>query len=222
MSRLKRIFVLLCTISFGIGSTGCQTDASAGEKEEGAVFEEDAAEGVGAEHALELSRVQGICELAALECYYHNVAKSMKEPGMGVFHLGEKARPFWMEYTGIAEISFRSDRIRMEQHGNEITITLPAPEVSCRVDPDSWNEDSYVISKDQWIQKKPITAEDQTRAIEEAQTDMQEKVENNPSILDNARKQAEDLIENYIHQIGHAAGVEYHISWNEEGEADER
>lgn len=215
MSRLKGLVVLLCIMSFIVVLTGCTADAAEGfEDKEGMAGEAFPKENE-EPPAPELSQVQGICELAALECYYHNVAKSVKEPGTGVIHFGEKERPFWIEYTGVAEISFRPDLLEMEQNGNEITITLPPPEITCRVDSDSWNEDSYVIAKDQWIQKNPITAKDQTQAIEAAQADMQELVESNPAILKNAKAQAKDLIENYIDQIGRAAGVEYHISWND-------
>lgn len=220
MSRFKKLFVLLCVISLIAALTGCTTGGAAGAMDDGTAVKEEALESRGKEHVPELSQVQEICELAALECYYHNVAKSVKEPGTGVVHFGEKERPFWMEYTGIAEISFKSDLIKMEQNGQEIIITLPPPEITCKVDPDSWSEDSYVISKDQWIQKNPITAEDQTEAIKAAQADMQEMVENNPSILKNARTQARDLISNYIQQIGRAAGVEYQISWIEQGMDD--
>lgn len=214
MSRFRNLFVLLCVISLITVLTGC---IAAGTESDGTAVKEEAAENGEKEYVPELSQVQEICELAVLECYYHNVAKSVKEPGTGVFHFGERERPFWIEYTGIAEISFQSDLIKMEQNGKEIIITLPPPDITCKVDSDSWNEDSYVISKDQWIQKNPITAEDQTEAIKSAQADMQKMVENHPSILKNARTQAKDLISNYIQQIGRMAGVEYQISWIEEG-----
>lgn len=38
----------------------------------------------------ELSQIRSICELATLECYYHNVAKSTKTKGTGLAHVGEK------------------------------------------------------------------------------------------------------------------------------------
>lgn len=224
MSRLKKLFMLLYVISIFAMLTGCSKDVSEERKGNGKALEEEPAEDGGEEYIPELSQVQGICELAAWECYYHNVAKSVKEPGTGVIHFGEKERPFWMEYTGVAEISFQSDLIKLEQQGKEITITLPFPEVTCRVEPDSWNEDSYIISRDQWIQKNPISAEDQTQAINAAQADMKEMVENNSAIIGNAKDQAKILIKNYIDQIGLATGVEYHVSWkdaNPEGADDQ-
>lgn len=226
MNRLKKWFMLLGVMILAIVPVGC---LSAGSSETGKEMNPSSeksadkeSEGRTAEETIpELGQIKNICELATLECYYHNVAKSVKESGTGVLHLGEKERPFWMEYTGVAQISFELDQVKMEQHGKEIIITLPRPQITCRVEPDSWNEDSYVISEDQWIQKNPITAEDQTQAIEEAQAYMQEKVENNSALLYNAEAQAKYLITNYIDQIGQAAGVDYHIIWEDKAAAGE-
>ncbi len=212
MGRRKKTFVLLYVIVSAITITGCSEKIQS-ETEEGSYVSQSVSMGNIEAPVPELGRVQSICELATLECYYHNVAKSIKEPGVGLIHFGEKERPFWIEYTGIAEISYQSDLIKMEQSGNEIIITLPPPKITCNVEPASWNEDSYVISKDRWIQRNPITAGDQTRAIERAQADMEEEVENNPALLNTARMQAKELIANYIQQIGRMAGVEYRISW---------
>ena len=44
-----------------------------------------------------LEEVFEISELATLECYYHNVAKSTKTKGTGLTHVGEKERKFWIE-----------------------------------------------------------------------------------------------------------------------------
>ena len=161
----------------------------------------------------EIGRIRQICELVTVECHYHNVAKSKKSPGTGLKHLGETERTFWIEYIGIAELSFPVDQIEMRQEGTNVTITLPNPRVSCKVDPDSWNENSYVISEDQRIQKNPITAEDQTKAIELAQAEMVFKIRANSALFTTARLQAQELIQNYIYQIGELTGVTYHITW---------
>lgn len=165
----------------------------------------------------QIDKVKMICELATLECRYHNVAKSVKEAGTGLSHFGEKERVFWIEYTGIAEISFKIEDLKMRQEGTNITITLPEPQVTCRVDSDSWTRDSYVISDDQWIQKNPITADDQVQAVNDAQIAMEDKIRNNSSLLNTAKLQAKELIENYIAQIGEATGVTYTVSWEEKG-----
>ena len=204
---------LICLWFFSL--SGCRNSQPADIQVD---LQESAAAGEEAKEEIsipQIDRVKSICELVTLECRYHNVAKSIKEAGQGVLHWGEKERTFWMEYTGIAEIGFQTKDIKMKQEGTNITIRLPKPYVSCRVDSDSWTKDSYVISEDRWIQKNPITANDQTQAIQAAQSAMEEKIRNNSSLLNTAELQAKELIENYIVQIGDATGVTYTISFED-------
>ena len=163
----------------------------------------------------ELGRIRQICELVTVECTYHDVAKSTKSPGIGLEHIGETERVFWIEYTATAEISYDVSKIQMDIDGSEVTITLPRPKVTCKVNPDSWNENSYVISQDQMIQKNPITADDQTKAINLAQAEMILQIRGNSSLLNTARLQAQELIKNYIDQIGEFTGIQYHITWKD-------
>lgn len=165
------------------------------------------------ENVPQLDAIKNICQLATLECRYHNVAKSRKTAGEGLVHLGEKERIFWIEYTGVAEISFDLNELKMKTSGTNIKITLPEPTITTQVDPDSWTPGSYVISDDHWIQKNPITADDQTQAINEAQLAMEENLRNNSSLLTTASQQAKELITNYIDQIGEATGTAYTVSW---------
>lgn len=163
----------------------------------------------------DISRVKSICELSTLKCYYHNVAKSTKKAGTGLVHAFEKERDFWIAYTGIVEISYRTEQVKMRQDGKHITITLPEPVVTCSVDPDSWNEQSQISAKDQWLQKNPITGADVTNAMRTAQENMEADVRSNTSLLATAELQAKGLIENYINRIGQATGVSYRITWEE-------
>lgn len=164
-------------------------------------------------HKPSVNEIKEICSLVSLECYYHNMAKSVKEKGTGLTHLGEQDRTFWIEYTGVVQISYEGENISMTQEDNTIYITLPQPTVTCFVDPESWNEDSYVISKDSGINKNHITANDQTTAVSYAMEQMEEDVKNNSSILNTANMQARHIIENYINQFGEAIGTEYTIVW---------
>ena len=52
----------------------------------------------------DIMQVRSICKLATVECYYHNVAKSEKPAGTGIWHFGEKDRQFWIEYTGTMKL----------------------------------------------------------------------------------------------------------------------
>lgn len=190
------LFVLILSVTF---LSGCsKKDNTAATKQE---------------NVPQLDAIKNICQLATLECRYHNVAKSKKTAGEGLVHLGEKERIFWIEYTGVAEISFDLNELKMKTSGTNIKITLPEPTITTQVDPDSWTPGSYVISDDHWIQKNPITADDQTQAINEAQLAMEENLRNNSSLLTTASQQAKELITNYIDQIGEATGTAYTVSW---------
>lgn len=208
--KLFSFLLVMCMIFSLWGCAGGQDDDIQADTVEKEAEEET--------NVPQLDKVKMICELAALECRYHNVAKSTKEAGTGVLHFGEKERTFWIEYTGIAEISFQIEDVKMEQDGTNIIITLPEPQVTCKVDSASWTQDSYVISDDQWIQKNPITADDQTQAIHDAQAAMEDDIRNNSALLNTAELQAKSLIENYILQIGDATGITYSISWKEDAQ----
>lgn len=195
---------LVLTSMFGCGSS--KTEEIPSEIEE-LVTDEDGA------NVPRIDRVKAICELSTLKCYYHNLAKSKKSPGTGITHIGERERTFWIEYTGVAEISYRSELVKMEQEGKTITITLPDPVISCNAEQPSITEESYVMSEDSKFQKNPITPEDQTQAFREAQAKMEEEVKNNTALIASAELQAQELIENYIRQIGSVTDVEYTIIW---------
>lgn len=161
-----------------------------------------------------VGEIRDICELAVLKCQYHNLAKSVKHPGEGIVHFGEKSRKFWIEYQGTVEISYDVSELTVDQSGTDIAITLPEPTLTCTVVPDSWNPDSYVIEPDQWIQKNPITADDQDKAIASAQKEMEKQVRESSTLLATAQRQAQELIENYIEQMGNLTGTQYNVTWN--------
>lgn len=45
-------------------------------------------------------QMKSICELATMECYYHNVAKYTEEDAEGIL-FWKKDKKFWIEYSGI-------------------------------------------------------------------------------------------------------------------------
>lgn len=170
----------------------------------------------------DIVQLQSICQLATLECYYHNVAISVKSKGTGIEHIGEKEREFWIEYTGIARIGIDMSQVSMTVDGENITVTMPdAQLLSIGIDESSLTEDSYVTSQDGFWNKNEITAEDQTAAIADAQEEMRASVEANTALMTNAKERAKKLIENYIMQLGAACGVEYNIIWEDLGVIDE-
>ena len=86
------------------------------------------------EIAPQVSRMRSICELAVMECYYHNVAKYMEEDAAGIW-LWKKDKHFWIEYSGVVELGVDASLVSMELQGDTVTITLPEAQIgraSCR------------------------------------------------------------------------------------------
>lgn len=161
--------------------------------------------------APDISQIRSICELATLECYYHNVAVSTKEKGKGISHIGEKDREFWIEYSGVAKLGVNMSKVDMEVNGKDIVITIPKAEL-LGLSNYSFSEDSY-ISEDDGINKNPITPENQTQAVQEAQKQIREKFANDDAMLMRAQDRAKNLIENYINQLDEIWGAEYQVTW---------
>lgn len=162
----------------------------------------------------ELAQIRNICNMATLQCYYHNVAKSEKAAEKGISHWGEKDRKFWIEYTGIANLGIDMSKVQMKIEGTDIEVTLPNAELlNISIDEQTLNDNSYLSSAD-GLNKNEITADDQTAAINEAQQKMKETVQGNTALLLSAQNRAKVLIENYLKQLGEVSDIEYNIKWN--------
>ena len=115
----------------------------------------------------ELSQIRSICELATLECYYHNVAKSTKTKGTGLAHVGEKERKFWIEYTGVAKIGIDMSDVNMKVDGTSVEITILDAKILDK-EVKTIDADDYIATSDSWFNKNQITDEEQTRAVGDA------------------------------------------------------
>ena len=155
-----------------------------------------------------LTQMRSICELAVMECYYHNVAKFQQEVDGILWFGGEKH--FWIEYSGKVRYGIDVSLVNLEVNGDQITITIPnAHLMDCDIDLDSLDEESYVVAKG----SKNITAEDEMTAFSEAQVLMEEQAQNDEVLLAQAQQRAQTLLENYVKNIGEAAGKTYTIHW---------
>ena len=162
----------------------------------------------------DIAQIRNICNMATLQCYYHNVAKSEKAVEKGISHWGEKDRKFWIEYTGIANLGIDMSKVQMKVEGTDIEVTLPTAELlNISIDEQTLNDNSYLSSAD-GLNKNEITADDQTAAINEAQQKMKETVQGNTALLLSAQNRAKVLIENYLKQLGEVSDIEYNIKWN--------
>ena len=201
MRKTAIVFVLILVISM---FSGCAQKSEANPKEP------------------DITQIRSICNLATLECYYHNVAKSEKKVGSGISHIGEVDRKFWIEYTGIAKIGIDMSKVDMKIEGEKVTVFIPnAKLLSIDISETDLNEKSYITSGDSWFNNNKITADDQTSAINNAQSTMAESVKNNSSLLLSAQSRAQELIENYIVQLGQLSNIEYKIEWVYENNSTE-
>lgn len=156
-----------------------------------------------------VSQMRSICELAVMECYYHNVAKFKEEDAEGILWW-KKDKHFWIEYSGIVKLGIDAALVSMEVNGTQIKITLPKPKVlSCKVDSKSLNEKSYIVD----IDSAAIKAEDEVKAFATAQQQLEESAASNLALLAEAQQRVQELLKGYIINIGNAVGKEYTIQW---------
>ena len=155
------------------------------------------------------SQMKAICELAVMDCYYHNVAKYELKDAEG-FLWWTKDKNFWIEYSGVVTLGVDVSRVTVEVDGTKVTISIPAAEVlSCTVDSSSLTEDSYIVAQD----SAAIEAEDEIEAFSVAQADLEATASQDTALLASAQQQAQQLLEDYITNIGKATGKSYTIEW---------
>lgn len=157
----------------------------------------------------EISRMRAICELATIDCYYHNVAKDF-EPDVEKTLWWSKDRHFWVEYGGVVTLGIDVSKVTMEVSGDRVIITMPEAQVlRCKVDSSTLTADSYIVDKD----SVEITAADEIVTLEKSVRDMEQKAAQDEILLSNARQRAQTLLEEYVKNIGAAVGKEYIVEW---------
>lgn len=166
------------------------------------------------EPALPLPReeqVKTICQLAVLECDYHNLAKYQDGQKVERFLWMTKGKRFWVEYSATAVLGINADQVSMELQGDVVSITLPRARVlNCKVNGDSLSKDSYIVDKD----SAPVTAQDEVAAFQDAQDGLQKTVEADNNMMNLAQKRAEELLRNYVNSLAKATGTEYQVEFH--------
>ena len=122
--------VLACALLFAMA--GCDSKKKEEEKKP--------------EQTIEITEMREIAELATVDCYFHNVAKSDRELNPEWYEFWEKKNMrFWVEYEGIVTIGIDVSKLRVEvSDDNVVTITLPeAVVLDAIVSEDSLNADSF-------------------------------------------------------------------------------
>jgi vacuolar-type H+-ATPase subunit H len=157
----------------------------------------------------EISHMKSITELAAMEVYYHNVAKYKEEDAEGIL-LWKKDKHFWIEYSGIVKIGIDTSLLNINVEENEVVISIPEAKVlDVKVDEDSLTEDSFLVAK----KSADVSGEDEIKAFGEAQNNMIKSASKDSALLANAQQRAQKLLEEYVKNVGNAIGKEYSIQW---------
>lgn len=155
------------------------------------------------------TQMRSICELATLECYYHNVAKYKEEDAEGIL-LWKKDKHFWMEYEGVVTLGIDAALVTIDVNGTELSITIPPARIlECKVDEESLTPDAIIVAK----KSADVKAEDQMEAFAEAQSKMQQTAASDTTLLANAQQRAQKLLEDYVNNIGNLTGQQYNIKW---------
>lgn len=155
-------------------------------------------------------QMKAICQLAVLECDYHNLAK-FEQKDASKFLWMTKDKRFWVEYSATAVLGIDVNQVSMELEGNVVKVTLPKAEVlDCNVNGDSLSPDSYIVDKD----SAPVTAEDEVAAFQEAQDGLQKTVEADNNMMNLAQTRVEDLLRNYVNSLAKATGTEYQVEFH--------
>lgn len=155
-------------------------------------------------------QVKTICQLAVLECEYHNLAK-FEQKDASKFLWMTKDKRFWVEYSATTVLGIDVNQVSMELQGDVVNITLPKAQVlDCKVNGDSLSKDSYIVDK----ASAPVTAEDEVYAFQEAQASLRQDVEADQNMLNLAQKRAEELLRNYVNSLAKATGTEYQVEFH--------
>ena len=159
--------------------------------------------------APETSQMKSICELAVMECYYHNVAKYKEENATGILWW-EKDRHFWMEYAGVVTIGVDTSLMNIEVKDENVTITIPPAKVlGCKVDETTLTEDSFIVAQN----SAKVEAEHQTEAFKSAKDKLESEAKANFTLLAAAQQRVQKLLEDYVTNIGNSVGKTYKIKW---------
>ena len=155
------------------------------------------------------AQMRSICELATMECYYHNVAKYKEENASGILWW-QKDRHFWMEYAGVVTIGVDTSLMNIEVKDENVTITIPPAKVlGCKVDETTLTEDSFIVAQN----SAKVEAEHQTEAFKSAKDKLESEAKSNFTLLAAAQQRVQKLLEDYVTNIGNSVGKTYKIKW---------
>ena len=157
------------------------------------------------------SNISSICELATLECYYHNVA-TLTEPTT-FLGIQTGTKKVWITYSGIVKVGIDAGAVSISEPDakNVVTVSIPKAEIiSTDIDEESINEQFVEGSA-----TSRVNIVNKTNAITDAQKTLRESAESDTSLLLQGRNRAKLILEKYIKNVGSQYGKDYTIKWVE-------
>ena len=160
------------------------------------------------------SNIQRICELATLDCYYHNVSNWSQDAYGVLAFTGYGEKKVWIEYDGMVRLGINAGKIKISEPDNENVITVTMPEATI-LDIDLDESTISEISSDRTVLffTDRVNTEDRRKALAAAQDDMKKSASENTTILGEAQERAKKIIERNIIAAGEASGKHYKVKF---------
>jgi len=157
--------------------------------------------------AIDIEEMRSICNLAVLDCYYHNVAKlNRQEKAL----LRNTERTIWMDYTAKIKVGIDASLLTIAVDGAAVTITLPAPKA---LQKPNIIEDSITYFSSEGKDTTKITPEERLEAVGIANANMLSTVRENSSLMLNAENRVKEILKSYVDRIGELSDTAYTITW---------
>ena len=161
------------------------------------------------------ANVRRICELASLECYYHNVSNWTQNAYGILSFTGYGEKKIWIEYDGVVRVGINAGAVKISKpdKNDVITVTIPAATI---LEKDLDESTIQEITSDRtvaFVFRDAVNTDDKIKALAEAQADMVESASKNEMILNEAQERAKKIIERNIVALGEAGGKHYTVKF---------
>ena len=160
------------------------------------------------------SSIRRICELATLDCFYHNVSE-WENPG-DFLNAGKK---LWMEYDGIIRVGIKAEKLEISDPDKDGVITVRIPPATILAK-DLDEQSIYEIDSTSPLWGfvpiyGSVSTEERRDALAGAQKDMEASAEKNEMVLAEALDRAKKIIERNIVALGEAGGKQYTVRFED-------
>lgn len=203
-----KLFVLALAIAVSFALAACDGEQSPVSSEAAPV---SSTVETTPESMLSKKEMLDICELATLDCYYHNVVKILPPEEKSILPW-VKYKHYWIEYSGIVTLGIDASKVEISVDGTQVEITIPKAKIlDYQVEKSSLtdNDEYIVLAKD----SAKIDADDETTAFTKAEENMKATAQADTTQFDRALQRAESLLANYVSNIGEATGKSYNVSF---------